>query len=212
MLLEELRAAALEPHEFLEVSLDGGTLTVRGMMAKDPLLETRMELATLFRSASGFGGKGELVVFGYLTSAFGYRVKVERAKSSVKAMSKKEQDGFERSKAYREIDARVQASLDRLVGAPPRQTVRGKKGQGKGKWGVNPFTGKRIWVPTRSALVVKGEPHRHHMPQVVEPVVGQPREVEAVARVDLEVAAERVQQLERDGGRVLVVFEHDQVG
>ncbi len=151
VLLEELRQAQLEPHEFLEVSLDGGTLTVRGMMAKDPLLDTRMELATLFRSASGFGGKGELNVFGYLTADFGYRVKVERAKSSVKAMSKKERDAFEKSKAFKQIDAQVQASLDRLVGAPPRLTSRGKKGKGKGKWGVNPFTGKRIWVPDELA-------------------------------------------------------------
>ena len=148
VLLEELRQQQLEPHEFLELGLDGGDLTVRGMMAKDGMLDTRMELATLFRSASGFGGKGELVLFGYLTAQFGYRIKVERAKSSVKLMSQKEQDGFERSKPFKEIDAQVQAALDKLVGAPPRQTARGKKGQGKGKWGVNPFTGKRIWVPT----------------------------------------------------------------
>jgi hypothetical protein len=106
-----------------------------------------MELSTLFRSASGFGGKGELVLFGYVTADFGYRVKIERAKSTVKLMSKKDNDTFERSKAYKAIDAQVQANVDKLVGAPPRQTVRGKKGHGKGKWGVNPFTGKRIWVP-----------------------------------------------------------------
>jgi len=147
VLLEELKQVHLEPHEFLDVSLDGGELTVRGSMAKDPLLETRMELATLFRSASGFGGKGELVVFGYLTADFAYRVKVERAKSSVKVMPKKDRDAFERSKGYKSIDAQTQAAIDKLVGAPPRQITRGKKGHGKGKWGVNPFTGKRIWVP-----------------------------------------------------------------
>ena len=77
------------------------------------------------------------------------RVKLERAKSSVKVMSKKERDAFERSKAYKAIDAQVQANVDKLVGAPPRQVVRGKKGHGKGKWGVNPFTGKRVWVPAQ---------------------------------------------------------------
>lgn len=146
VLLEELKQLHLEAHEFLELNLTDGELTVRGMMAKDGLLETRMELATLFRSASGFGGKGELVVMGYVTADFGYKVKVERAKSSVKVMPKKDRDAFERSKAYKSIDAQAQAAVDKLVGAPPRAAA-GKKGQGKGKWGVNPFTGKRVWIP-----------------------------------------------------------------
>jgi hypothetical protein len=149
VLIEELKQVHLQPHEFLELHLEGGELTVRAMMAKDGILDTRMELATLFRSASGFGGKGELVFFGYVTADFAYRVKLERAKSSAKVMSKKERDTFERSKPYKSIDAQAQAAVDKLVGAPARQTTRSKKGHGKGKWGVNPFTGKRIWVPSQ---------------------------------------------------------------
>jgi hypothetical protein len=135
VLLEELKASALQPHEFLELSLDGGVLTVRGMMAKDPLLDARMPLAVLWRSAAKHGGKGELVFFGYQTIQFGYRVKVGQGKSSVQLLTKTEQKAIERTKPYKQIDARVHAALDSLVGG---------KARGKAAKGVNPFTGKRV--------------------------------------------------------------------
>ena len=55
VLLEELKASALEPHEFLELTHDAPRLSVRGRMAKDPLLEARMALAVLWRSAAKHG-------------------------------------------------------------------------------------------------------------------------------------------------------------
>lgn len=131
VLLEELKASALEPHEFLDLSLEGSVLTVRGMMAKDPLLDTRMPLAVLWRSAAKHGGKGELVFFGYQTIQFGYRVTVAAGKSSVKLLTKAEQARIEKTKTYAQIDARVHSALDALVGGKAK------------KKGVNPFTGRR---------------------------------------------------------------------
>lgn len=133
VLLEELKASVLEPHEHLDVQLDGGKLSVSAMMAKDPLLDTRMALAVLWRSAAAHGGKGTLTFFGYQTASFGYRVTVEKGKSSVKVLTAKEQAAVEKSKPYLALDARVHAALAGLVGKKP-----GKKGKG-----VNPFTGKK---------------------------------------------------------------------
>ena len=134
VLLEELKASALEPHEYLELTLSEGVLTVRGVMAKDPLLEVRMPLAVLWRSAAKYGGKGELVFFGYQTIQFGYRLKVGQGKSAVKLLTKSEQKAIEKTKPYKQIDARAHAALDSLVGG---------KAKGKASKGVNPFTGRR---------------------------------------------------------------------
>ena len=144
VLLEELKAAGLEPHELLDLSLQGGKLTAAGMMAKDPLLDTRMALAVLWRSAAKHGGKGELFFFGYQTIEFGYRLKVEKGRSTLKLLTKKEQAAVEKSKAYKALDARVQAGLDALVGKVALPGKRAKKGGGT--WGINPFTGKKIRV------------------------------------------------------------------
>lgn len=133
VLLEELKAFVLEPHEHLDLQLDGGKLSVSAMMAKDPLIDSRLALATLWRSAAKHGGKGALTFFGYQTAAFGYRVTVEKGKSAVKVLTAKEQAAVEKSKAYRAVDARAHAALDGLLGKKP-----GKKAKG-----VNPFTGKK---------------------------------------------------------------------
>lgn len=144
VLLEELKAAGLEPHEFLDLSLESGKLSAGAMMAKDPLLDPRMPLAVLWRSAAKHGGKGELFFFGYQTIEFGYRLKVEKGKSSLKLLTKKEQAAVEKSKAYKQLDARVQSNLDALVG---KVALPGKKAKkGSGRWGINPFTGKKIRV------------------------------------------------------------------
>lgn len=134
VLLEELKALVLEPHEFLDLALDGGALSLQGMMAKDPLLEARMPLAVLFRSAAKHGGKGSLVFFGYQTAAFGYRFTVAQGRSAAKVLTKKEQAAVEKSKPVKEIDARVHAALDGLLGKKP----------GVKRKGINPFTGKRV--------------------------------------------------------------------
>jgi hypothetical protein len=138
VLLEELKAAALEPHEFLELELDGGSLAMRAMLAKDPLLDNRMPLAVLWRSAAAHGGKGELVLLGYQTIEFGYRLKVGQGKSTLKLLSKAEQRTLEKGKAFKALDGRVQSSLETLLG------------KAKKKKGVNPFTGKPP-VPARRA-------------------------------------------------------------
>lgn len=137
VLLEELKATSLQPHELLDLSLQGGVLTVRGMMAKDPLLEARMPLAVLWRSAAKHGGKGELVFLGNQTLELGYRVKVGKGRSVVQLLTKAEQKAFEKKKAYKQIDAQVHAALDSLVGG---------KARGKASKGVNPFTGKRVGI------------------------------------------------------------------
>ena len=144
VLLEELKAAGLEPHELLDLSLQGGKLTATAMMAKDPLLDTRMALAVLWRSAAKHGGKGELFFFGYQTIEFGYRLKVGQGRSTLKLMTKAEQRVVERSKAYKQLDARVQASVDALVGKVALPGAKAKKGSAR--WGINPFTGKKIRV------------------------------------------------------------------
>ncbi|MBS1152942.1 MAG: hypothetical protein H6Q89_4640 [Myxococcaceae bacterium] len=141
VLLEELKESALEPHEFLDLTLAPGGLTVRGMMAKDPLLDARMPLAVLWRSAAQHGGRGELIFFGYQTIAFGYRVKLEKGKSVVKLLTKAEQKAIEKSKPYQQLDARAHAALDALLGG---------KAKGKAGKGVNPFTGRPATTSSRS--------------------------------------------------------------
>lgn len=136
VLLEELKGLVLEPHELMEVALDGGRLSVSAMMAKDPLLDARMALAVLWRSAAKHGGKGTLTFFGYQTASFGYRVTVENGKSSMKVLTAKEQAAVEKGKPYRAIDAKVHAALDGLLGA--------KGAKGPRRKGINPFTGKRV--------------------------------------------------------------------
>ena len=53
----------------------------------------------------------------------------------MKLLTKAEQRAIEKTKPYQQLNARVHAGLDSLVGG---------KAKGKARKAVNPFTGKRV--------------------------------------------------------------------
>ncbi len=145
VIIQELSEQNVRAPEFLDVRVDGNELKARMSVSLDTFVETRLELATLFRSAGRFGGGGRLVFAGMNSVAFGYLVHVGWGHSTVRTLSEAEIRAVEKTTLYREVDRRTQAALDVLLGRAekkPDVTPR----PGRGRWSVNPFTGKRIWT------------------------------------------------------------------
>jgi hypothetical protein len=132
-LMEELSGATLHPHEFLDVSRDGAKLTLRGMLGQDAFLESRLQLASLVRSAEAFGGAGTLTFLGHRTVAFGYRLVVGWGGSHVRALKPEEIPQVMWFIHRAGLDARAEGAIGQLLGVDARATR--KRGE------PNPFTG-----------------------------------------------------------------------
>lgn len=132
-LVEELANTPLLPHEFLDVSREGAKVTLRGMLGQDAFLESRVQLATLVRSAEAFGGAGTLTFLGHRTVAFGYRLVVGWGGSRVRALSPAEIPQVLWFLHRAGLDARAEGAIGRLLGVDARATR--KRGE------PNPFTG-----------------------------------------------------------------------
>jgi hypothetical protein len=132
-LVDELSSNPRQPHEFLDVSREGCKLTLRGMLGQDAFLESRMQLATLVRSAESFGGAGSLTFLGHRTVAFGYRLVVGWSGSRVRALAPAEIPKVLWFLHRAGLDTRAAGAIGQLLGVDGRATR--KRGE------PNPFTG-----------------------------------------------------------------------
>jgi hypothetical protein len=132
-LMEELSASQLQPHEFLDVSRDEAKVTLRGMLGQEAFLESRLQLATLIRSAEAFGGAGSLTFLGHRTVAFGYRLVVGWGGSRVRTLKPEEIPQVLWFCHRAGLDARAEGAIGQLLGVGPKATR--KRGE------PNPFTG-----------------------------------------------------------------------
>lgn len=132
-LMEELGTTPLQPHEFLDVSREGAKVSLRGMLGQDAFLESRLQLATLVRSAEAFGGAGTLTFLGHRTVAFGYRLVVGWGGSRIRTLAPSEIPQVLWFLHRAGLDARAEGAIGQLLGVDARATR--KRGE------PNPFTG-----------------------------------------------------------------------
>lgn len=133
VLLEELSALALQPHELLDVARDGARVSLRGMLGQDAFLESRLQLMSLVRSAERFGGAGTLTFVGHRTVAFGYRLVVGWGGSRVRALAPRQIPTVLWHLHRAGLDVRAEGTIARLLGTAP--------GSGDARGEPNPFTG-----------------------------------------------------------------------
>ena len=85
--LEELKGWSLLPPEWLEVSLEGSSLKVRGLVSRDTFLSIGADLASLWHSAAPFGGGGSLMMVGLDGLAFGFQIRAAFGRGSVRTLN-----------------------------------------------------------------------------------------------------------------------------
>ncbi|MDP3232923.1 MAG: hypothetical protein Q8S33_35390 [Myxococcales bacterium] len=138
-LLSFLSEAVLAPHHFFDVSADSSLMTVQGYVGEEPYRDLCQALVLLFGSAAGFGGTGELTLFGYQGIRFGERITLANGHATFRQLTQDTLGEIERSKTFQCLDARVHQRFDSLVGRPPApHDARGAT------WMVHPFTGRRV--------------------------------------------------------------------
>ncbi len=145
-LLSFLNDVPTAPHELFSVVRDAAHLDVTCFVADDPYRDTCQALATLFASASAFGGSGMLTFFGYQGIRFGERLVVSSSGVTLTQLNTRELEAVEASPAFRAVNARIHERFDALVGRP--QVAPGTRGL---SWGIHPFTGRRVRMMTTAA-------------------------------------------------------------
>lgn len=138
-LLAYLAEVPLSPHQFFDVSAESSLVTVQGYLGEEPYRDVCQALALLFASSAGFGGVGELLVFGYQGIRFAERVSLAKGRASFRQLGQDELGEVERAAAFRCVNARIHQRFDALVGRP--DTPPDARGT---TWMVHPFTGRRV--------------------------------------------------------------------
>ncbi len=147
-LLSFLRDVTVAPHELFEVSVADGQVKVDCYVSEDPFRETSQALALLFASAASFGGTGTLTFYGYQGIRFGERIVLSAGQARFAKLTQTELGEVERCRAFVELDARIHARFDTLVGRPeapldPR----------KSRLIIHPFTGRKVRVADDGSLI-----------------------------------------------------------
>jgi hypothetical protein len=147
-LLSFLRDVTVAPHELFEVSVLDGQVKVDCYVSEDPFRETSQALALLFASAASFGGTGTLTFYGYQGIRFGERITLSAGEARFVKLSQAELGEVERSRAFIDLDARVHARFDTLVGRP--ETPLDPR---KSRLIIHPFTGRKVRVADDGSLI-----------------------------------------------------------
>lgn len=138
-LLAYLGDVPLAPHQFFDVSAETSLVTAQGYLGEEPYRDVCQALALLFASSAGFGGTGELMVFGYQGIRFAERVSLAQGRATFRQLGQDELGEVERSSAFQCVNARVHQRFDALVGRPE------VPGDARGTaYVVHPFTGRRV--------------------------------------------------------------------
>lgn len=138
-MLAFLGELVLAPHHFFDVSADSSLVTVQGYVGEEPYRELCQPLVLLFASAAGFGGTGELTLFGYQGIRFAERLVLANGQATWRQLTQDAFGEIERSKTFECLDARVHQRFDALVGRPTAPSD-----ARKARWIVHPFTGRRV--------------------------------------------------------------------
>jgi hypothetical protein len=147
-LLSFLRDVTVAPHELFEVSVLDGQVKVECYVSEDPFRETSQALALLFASAASFGGTGTLTFYGYQGIRFGERITLAAGQARFVKLSQAELGEVERSRAFIDLDARIHARFDTLVGRP--ETPLDPR---KSRLIIHPFTGRKVRVADDGSLI-----------------------------------------------------------
>ena len=103
--------------EFLEVAWAGDEIRVQSFQAKDGFIDTVIGFAAAWAAAAPFGGVGELVGMGMLTSSFGYRLTVKGGRAKFVSVPEREVYELDAHPDAKVIKARAMAAADKLVEA-----------------------------------------------------------------------------------------------
>lgn len=136
----------LAPHEFFDVTLEGGRLSIACYVSEDRFRETSQALALLAASAAAFGGVGELQLAGYKGIRFGERVTVRGGRATWMKLPADELSRLECLPAFQRLDGRIHERYDALVGRRA-----GPVDPRRSRWVVHPFTGRRVRVADDAA-------------------------------------------------------------
>lgn len=145
-LLTTFAEQTLAPHEIFDVTLTEGRLHVACYVSEDRFRETSQALAQLVASAAPFGGVGELHLAGYQGIRFGERVSVKAGRATWTRLPADELSWLERLPAFQQLDARIHARYDSLVGRSS-----GPVDPRRSRWVVHPFTGRKVRVASDAA-------------------------------------------------------------
>jgi hypothetical protein len=145
-----LREVTVAPHELFQVNLVDGRVTVDCYVSEDPYRETSLALALLFASAAPFGGAGELTFYGYQGIRFGERITVASGRALFAKLGNEELGAVERSRAFLDLDERIHARFDALVGRP-----QASHDPRKSRLIVHPFTGRKVRVSDDGGSLVR---------------------------------------------------------
>lgn len=143
-LLTALKEVTCAPHELFRVELEGSRVTVQCYASEDTYRETSQLLTTLFASAAGFAGLGELYFSGYRGLRFGECLTVRGGHATSASLSAEALTQLEFHSAYAALEARIHQRFDSLVGRAPVGDARGAR------WVINPFTGRKVRVAADS--------------------------------------------------------------
>ncbi|MDX2008639.1 MAG: hypothetical protein SFW67_00530 [Myxococcaceae bacterium] len=138
-LLAYLAELPLAPHQFFDVSAESSLVTAQGYLGEEPWRDACQALALLFASSAGFGGTGELMVFGYQGIRFAERLSLAQGRATFRQLGHDELGEVERAAAFQCVNARIHQRFDALVGRPEAPLdARGAT------WIIHPFTGRRV--------------------------------------------------------------------
>jgi hypothetical protein len=126
-----------EEFEFLEVTWNGDEICVQSFQAKDGFNDTVLEFAAAWAAAAPFGGRGELIGMGMLTSSFGYRLTVKNGKAKFMSVPEREVGKLDNHPDAKAIEKRVMgqslALVDEYLAAPAKKKAAKKKASAKKK-------------------------------------------------------------------------------
>jgi hypothetical protein len=86
-MLEELRSWPLLPPEYLRVTFENDTLSVKGLISRDTFLSVAPGLTSLCRAAAPHGGEGTMLMVGIGALTFGYSARAASGRSSVRTLT-----------------------------------------------------------------------------------------------------------------------------
>lgn len=140
-LLSFLSELTVRPHEFLDVRLQDGRLSVACYVSEETFRETAQAIALLFGASAALGGVGELCFAGYQGIRFGERLTVRGGRTTFRKLSEDELARLEQDAQFASLDARIHARYDALVGREA-----GPVDPRRSRWVIHPFTGRRVRV------------------------------------------------------------------
>ncbi len=124
-----------EPHELVDVQLDGALLRVACFVSQDTFLDVRDELALLFTSAAAQRGAGALTLVGYEGVILGEQLTCQNGQARLSRLTLTATQLFIASAGFAAFERRIHERFHALVGRLTPSTDSSEP---------NPFTGRLV--------------------------------------------------------------------